>query len=104
MSRFVERQVFTDARVFAALHLDGAQVADIHCTLTGSVPTPFVITGTFICRAAIDVQPERWYELTPAESSRLPPFAVKIAHVGGDQSLNQYIILEAANVDVLRIR
>ena len=101
MSRFVERQVFEDARVFAALHLDGVHIADVHCTLSGSVPTPFVITGTFICRTAIDVQPERWYELTPAEASRLPTFAVLIAHVGGDQSLNQYVILEATNAAVL---
>lgn len=101
MSRFVERQVFTDARVFAALHLDGAHVADIHCTLSGSVPQPFVITGTFICRTAIDVQPERWYELTPAESSRLPPFAVKIAHAGGDQNVNQYFIVDVENASVL---
>jgi len=102
MSRFVERQVFEDAGVFAALHLDSEHVADIHCTLSGSVPTPFIITGTFICRTAIDVQADRWYELTPAESSRLPTFAVKIAHAGGDQTLQQYIIVEVANANVLK--
>jgi hypothetical protein len=72
--------------------------------LTGSVPQPFSITGTFICRSEIDVQPERWYELIPAAASRLPNIAVKIAHVGGDQSLNQYIILEAGTEELLKRR